>query len=125
MMKIKIAEPVSVELCEYAQDANGLYMSVATVKLCVNGDCVSKSYKGNRIESLNPPIAWCGVFHSVNYCPDTNTTTIEYRFEPHNCILNYRTHARLFATRMQRRINRNQIKDFKAEIAKKANENIK
>ena len=113
MVRNKKAEPVSVEVYDHGSYNQVLDMNVWEVKLDVTGDCVSKSYEGNLVKSLNPPIAMCGVFKSVIYCPETNITTIKYWFEPYNCILKPKTHARLFAKRMQRRINRLKLKNMK------------
>ena len=118
--KTKTAKPLSVELCEYVCGERGLSMAASTVTLTVFGDCISKIYNGNRIESLNPPFSLRGDFRSVDYCQETNITTIVYLFDPSTCILNHRTCARLFATRMQRQINRDKLKDFKAELRKQS-----
>ena len=54
MYKNKTAMPVSVSDCV---ECVGLYGYECRLILTVQGDCISKVYKNNRIESLNPPFA--------------------------------------------------------------------
>jgi len=124
MNKTKTAQPISVEYKPVWADKNGCYMAKSSVVLTVRGDCVSKVYEGKNIESLNPPVAFWGLFQSVKYCPETDTSEIVYIFDASSCI-NYRKAGKRFALKMQARINAQKIKEFKAQLKQERDENIK
>ena len=67
MYKNKTAKPISVSYCVECCDEHGCYLGETAVVLNVQGDCISKVYKGKDIESLNPPIAKGGTIYSVKY----------------------------------------------------------
>ena len=80
MYKTKIAKPISVSYCTEIFDGHGCYTGETSVVLTVQGDCVSKVYKGNHIESLNPPVAEGGTIYSVKYEVKKDISVVDYRF---------------------------------------------
>ena len=93
------------------------------VILTVQGDCISKVYKGNRIESLNPPFAWGGTIYSVKYEAEKDVSIVKYRFGGGWQERSRRSER--FKKKMQAKINAQKIKEFKAQLLKQENENIK
>lgn len=124
MYKNKTARPIFVSCCAECFDKQGHYTGETAVVLTVRGDCISKVYKDNNIESLNPPFAKWGTIHSVKYETEKDISTIEYRFR--NTLFESRLKiANKFRKKMLAKINEQKIKDFKAELLKQENENIK
>ena len=122
MYKNKTAKPISVSYCTECSDEQGHYIGETAVVLTVCGDCISKVYKDNRIESLNPPFAKGGTIYSVNYEAEKDVSIIDYRFR--NTLFESRLKiANKFRKKMLEKINEQKIKDFKAHLLK--NENIK
>ena len=122
MYKNKTAKPISVSYCTECSDGQGHYIGETAVVLTVCGDCISKVYKDNNIESLNPPFAKWGTIHSVKYEAEKDISTVEYRFR--NTWFESRLKiANKFRNKMLAKINEQKIKDFKAELLK--DENIK
>ena len=121
--KNKTAQPISVSNCAEVFSEYGCYLGETALTLTVQGDCISKVYKDNNIESLNPPFAWGGVIHSVKYEADKDISIIEYRFRS-GIISRLQTSER-FRKKMQAKINAQKIKDFKAKLLEQENENIK
>jgi len=124
MYKNKTARPISVSGCTECFDGQGRYLGETSVVLTVQGDCISKVYKDNHIESLNPPFAKGGTFHSVKYEAEKDISVIEYRFR--NSWFNSRLEtSKRFKEKMQMQINEQKIKDFEAQLLKRENENTK
>ena len=120
MYKNKTAKPVSVSYCTECSDEQGHYIGKTAVVLTVQGDCISKVYKDNHIESLNPPIAKGGTVYSVKYEAEKDISIVEYRF--HNTLFESRLKiANRFRNKMVAKINEQKIKDFKAELLKQEN----
>ena len=120
MYKSRTAKPISVSYCVECCDGHGHYLGETAVVLNVQGDCISKVYKDNHIESLNPPIAKGGTVYSVKYEAEKDISVIEYRFR--NTWLESRIKiANRFRNKMVAKINEQKIKDFKAELLKQEN----
>ena len=125
MYKNKTAKPISVSsYCTECFDGKGHYLGETAVVLTVQGDCVSKVYKDNYIESLNPPFAKGGTFYSVKYEAEKDISIIEYRFRNGWFNNRFRTSEK-FREKMQAQINEQKIKDFEARLLKQQNENNK
>ena len=120
MYKNKTAKPISVSYCVECCDEHGCYLGETAVVLNVQGDCISKVYKGKDIESLNPPIAKGGTIYSVKYEAEKDISVVEYRFR--NTWLESRLKiANRFRNKMVAKINEQKVKDFKAQLLKDEN----
>lgn len=120
MYKNKTAKPISVSYCDECCDEHGCYLGETAVVLNVQGDCISKVYKGKDIESLNPPFAKGGTIYSVKYEAQKDISIVEYRFR--NTWLESRGKiANRFRKKMLAKINEQKVKDFKAQLLKDEN----
>ena len=123
MYKNKTAMPVSVSDFAERFDLNGCYLGERQLILTVQGDCISKVYKDNKIESLNPPFARGGTICSVKYEADKDISIVEYRFSGE--LMSRLRNSRRFKKKMEAKIVEQKVKDFKSQLLKQENENIK
>lgn len=125
MKKNKTAQPISISDCkECYYEEYSFILQETSVVLTVRGDCISKVYKDGNVESLNPPIAIGGFIYSVKYEPEKDISVVDYRFRNGIFRLHWDTSER-FRKKMLSKINAQKIKEFKAQILKQENENIK
>ncbi len=121
--KNKTAQPISVSDCTEAFSESCHYLGESVIILTLDGDCVSKVYKDNNIESLNPPFARGGLIYSVKYEAEKDVSIVEYRFR--GGFRSRSKNSERFRKKMQAKINAQKIKEFKAQLLNQENENGK